>query len=122
MEGEGSDDGPGRGHFGAEAMARAWARRKANAAAESAWWQQPVCLCGCGEALARDRNPERQRLFKPGHDGRLKSVAAGIVAGEVPKHAIPYAARVSKKRIGSCRLDRNWRKRSDNCRQCANFS
>jgi len=82
-----------------EAMARSWATRKANAAAEAAWLEKPVCLCGCGEAVARHRNPDRQRLFRPGHDMRLKAVAAGILAGEIPKHAIPDIARVLKNRI-----------------------
>jgi len=30
----------------------------------------------------------------------LKSVAAGVVAGEVPEHAIPEIARMMKSRIG----------------------
>jgi len=81
-------------------MARAWEKRKANAAAEAKWFEKPVCLCGCGEPLVRHRNPERQRLFKPGHDARLKAVAAGVLVGEVPKSAIPEIARVLKNRIG----------------------
>jgi hypothetical protein len=86
-----------------EAMARSWAKRRANAAALTAWWKRPVCLCGCGEALVRHRNPEKQRLFRPGHDARLKSVAAGVLASEVPKDTIPSAARVLKDRIGFLR-------------------
>ena len=83
-----------------EAMARSWATRKANAAAESLWWERPVCLCGCGEQLVRHRNPDRQRLFKPGHDARLKSVAAAVIAGEVSGDTIPLAAKVLRDRIG----------------------
>jgi hypothetical protein len=33
----------------------------------------------------------------------LKSVAAGVVAGEVPEHAIPKIARMMKSRIGFLR-------------------
>jgi hypothetical protein len=86
-----------------EGARRAWEVRKANAAAEASWFQKPCCLCGCGEPLVRHRNPERQRLFKPGHDARLKSVAAGVVAGEVPEHAIPEIARMLRNRIGFLR-------------------
>ena len=86
-----------------EGARRPWKVRKANAAAEATWFQNPTCLCGCGEALVRHRNPERQRLFKPGHDAWLKSVAAGVVAGEVPEHAIPEIARMLRNRIGFLR-------------------
>lgn len=82
------------------AMARAWATRKANAATASAWWQRPVCLCGCGVVLVRHRNPERQRFFRPGHDARLKSVAAAVLAGEIDRKQIPDAARALKDRLG----------------------
>jgi len=86
-----------------DAMKRAWESRRAKSNSEAAWFEKPVCLCGCGEALARHKNPEKQRLFKPGHDARLKSVAAGVLAGEVPAHAIPEIARVLKSRIGFLR-------------------
>src|ERR1022692_4548735 len=86
-----------------ESMKRAWARRKSEAVTEIGWFQKPLCLCGCGEPLVRHPNPERQRLFKPGHDARLKSVAAGVVAGEVPEHAIPEIARMLRSRIGFLR-------------------
>ena len=83
-----------------EGARRAWEVRKANAAAEATWFQKPCCLCGCGEPLVRHPNPEKQRLFKPGHDARLKSVAARAVAGEVPEHAIPVIAKMLRSRIG----------------------
>jgi hypothetical protein len=86
-----------------ESMKRAWARRKSQVVTEVGWFQKPVCLCGCGEPLVRHPNPERQRLFKPGHDARLKSVAAGVLAGEVPEHAIPEIARMLRSRIGFLR-------------------
>src|ERR1019366_542742 len=86
-----------------ESMKRAWAGRKSQVVTEVGWFQKPVCLCGCGEALVRHRNPESQRLFKPGHDARLKSVAAGVLAGEVPEHAIPEIARMLRSRIGFLR-------------------
>ena len=66
-----------------EGARRAWEVRKANAAAEATWFQKPCCLCGCGEPLVRHPNPERQRLFKPGDDARLKSVAARACLAEV---------------------------------------
>ena len=80
-----------------DAIARAWATRKANAAIESTWWKRPVCLCGCGEALVRHRNPERQRMFKPGHDARLKSIAAAVLAGDLPREAVPDPAKIVQK-------------------------
>jgi hypothetical protein len=86
-----------------ESMKRAWARRKSQSVTEVGWYENPTCLCGCGEPLVRHRNPERQRLFKAGHDARLKSVAAGVVAGEVPEHAIPEITRMMKNRIGFLR-------------------
>jgi hypothetical protein len=86
-----------------EGARRAWEVGKANAAAEATWFQKPVRLCGRGEPLVRHRNSERRRLFKPGHDGRLKSVAAGVLAGEVPEHAIPQIARMLGSRIGFLR-------------------
>jgi hypothetical protein len=70
-----------------ESMKRAWARRKSQSVTEVGWYENPTCLCGCGEPLVRHRNPERQRLFRAGHDARLKFVAAGVLAGEVPEHA-----------------------------------
>jgi hypothetical protein len=81
-------------------MKRAWARRKSQAVTEVGWSENPICLCGCGEALVRHRNPEKQRLFKAGHDARLKSVAAGVRSGEVPEHAISEIARMLRSRIG----------------------
>ena len=86
-----------------ESMKRAWARRKSQSVTEVGWYENPTCLCGCGEPLVRHRNPERQRLFKAGHDARLKSVAAGVLAGEVPEHAIPEIARMLRNRIGFLR-------------------
>ena len=86
-----------------ESMKRAWARRKSQSVTEVGWYENPTCLCGCGEPLVRHRNPERQRLFRAGHDARLKSVAAGVLAGEVPEHAIPEIARMLRNRIGFLR-------------------
>ena len=86
-----------------EGARRAWEVRKAIAAAEAIWFQNPTCLCGCGEPLVRHPNPEKQRLFKPRHDARLKSVAAGVQAGEVPERAIPEIARMLRSRIGFLR-------------------
>src|ERR1017187_9756574 len=55
-----------------ESMKRAWARRKSQSVTEVGWDENPTCLCGCGEPLVRHPNPERQRLFKPGHDAPAK--------------------------------------------------
>src|ERR1035437_3004092 len=86
-----------------ESMKRAWARRKSQAVTEGVWSENPTCLCGCGEALVRHRNPQRQRLFKPGHDARLESVAAGVLESGVPEHANPEIARMLRSRIGCLR-------------------
>jgi len=100
-----------------DAMKRAWESRRAKSNAEAAWFEKPVCLCGCGEELVRHKNPEKQRLFKPGHDARLKSVAARVLAGEVPAHAIPEIARVLKNRIGFLQARRSWRRPSEDGRR-----
>ena len=84
-------------------MKRAWARRKSQSVTEVGWYENPTCLCGCGEPLVRHPNPEKQRLFKPRHDARLKSVAAGVQAGEVPEREIPEIARMLRSRIGFLR-------------------
>src|ERR1035437_468362 len=86
-----------------ESMRRPWARRKSQAVTEVDWFRKPVCLCGCGEPLVRHPNPEKQRLFKPGHDALLEFVAAGVLEGGVPEHANPEIARMLRSRIGFLR-------------------
>jgi hypothetical protein len=82
---------------------RAWVSRRANAAAVANWFAKPVCLCGCRTELVRHRNPDHQRLFRPGHDARLKSVAASVIVGAMTKDRIPDVARALKARIGFLR-------------------
>jgi len=79
-----------------EAMRKAWATRKALAAAEAAWFEYPVCLCGCGEALVRHKTREKQRFFRVGHDAKLKSVAGKVMWHEADRAAIPQIARTMK--------------------------
>jgi len=58
-------------------------------AAVADWFEHPVCLCGCGEALARHHLERRQRRFKQGHDAKLKSMAAQILRNELGRDAMP---------------------------------
>ena len=82
------------------AMTKSWAKRRANAAVAAKWWNAPVCICGCCEALVRHPNPDRQWLYRLGHDARLKAVAAGVIRGQIPRSTIPDTARMLKDRIG----------------------
>jgi hypothetical protein len=64
------------------------------------WYARPVCLCACGWELIRHKNPERQLKFCVGHDARLKSTAAKVGTGELPRSAISDAAQALKDMIG----------------------
>lgn len=88
-----------------EAMQKAWAKRRASAAAEAEWFEHPVCLCGCGEALAVHKSRDKQRFFRPGHDSKLKSVAAKIVKGEADRNAIPAVAKLMKAHLAFLQKD-----------------
>jgi len=88
-----------------EAMRKAWATRKVRAAAEAAWFEHPVCLCGCGEALVRHKSREKQRYFRVGHDAKLKSVAAKVMRHEADRAAIPEIARTMKAHLALLQKD-----------------
>jgi len=86
-----------------DAMKRAWESRRAKSNAETAWFQNPSAY-----AVAARRWPGTRTRRSSGSSSsammpRLKSVAAGMLAGEVPAHAIPEIARVLKSRIGFLR-------------------
>lgn len=76
----------------AAAMAKVWAARRE-------WAENPVCCCGCGTKLALSNNPDRQRLFCQGHDGRLHAFLREILRGEASRRDIPLAARANLARI-----------------------
>jgi len=88
-----------------EAMRKAWVTRKALAAAEAAWFQSPVCLCGCGEALVRHKSREKQRFFRIGHDAKLKSLASKVLRHEADRAAIPEIARIMKAHLAFLQKD-----------------
>jgi hypothetical protein len=92
------------------AMRRAWITRKALAAAEAGWFEQPVCLCGCGEALVRHKSREKQRFFRPGHDAKLRSVAGKVLRREADRSAIPEIARVMKAHLAFLQKDSEFAK------------
>src|SRR5665647_259667 len=69
----------------AAAMAETWAVRREFAA-------NPVCCCGCGTKLTVAKNPEHQRLFCQGHDGRLHKLLRQVLRGEASRQDIPAAA------------------------------
>jgi hypothetical protein len=83
----------------AAAMAKTWAARREFAA-------NPVCCCGCGTKLAVNKNPEHQRLFCQGHDGRLHKFLRQVLRGEASRQDIPAAARANLARIGFVQKDR----------------
>jgi hypothetical protein len=81
------------------AMAKVWAARREFAA-------NPVCCCGCGAKLAVGKDPEHQRLFCQGHDGRLHKLLRQVLRGEASRQDIPAAARANLARIGFVQKDR----------------
>jgi hypothetical protein len=83
-----------------EAMRRAWTVRRSAAEKIAQYYARPICLCGCGELLAKADSEKAQRLYRPGHDARLKALARKVVAGEIPAQKIPVVARLLHKRIG----------------------
>ena len=82
----------------AAAMAKVWTDHKN-------WAMAPVC-CGCGERLEIAKNPEQQRLFCQGHDGRLHKLLRQVLRGEASRQDIPVAARANLARIGFVQKDR----------------
>ena len=88
-----------------ESMRRAWATRKARAASEAAWFEAPICLCGCNAPLVRSKSPEKQTKFLLGHDAKLKSVAAIVLRREADRSAIPEIARVMKAHLAFLQKD-----------------
>ena len=87
------------------AMRKAWVTRKALATAEAAWFEHPVCLCGCGEALVRHKSREKQRFFRPGHDAKLRSVAGKVLRHEADPNAIPEIARTMRAQFAFLQKD-----------------
>lgn len=85
------------------AMAKIWAARRE-------WAAVPTCCCGCGTALAVNKDPERQRLFCQGHDGRLHSFLRKVLHGEASRQDIPLAARANLSRIKFIQKDREIQK------------
>src|SRR4051812_17176798 len=86
-------DGQGKSARG-EAIARSWATRKANAALVAAWFQRPVCLCGCGTAL-----PRNTLRFAQGHDAKLKACLRAALDKREHRGNIPPIARAMKDHI-----------------------
>src|ERR1035437_9800236 len=83
----------------AAAMAKTWAARREFAAS-------PVCCCGCGAKLAVAKDPEHQRLFCQGHDGRLHKLLRQVLRGEASRQDIPAAARANLAPISFVQKDR----------------
>jgi hypothetical protein len=70
------------------------ATRKANAALVAAWFERPVCLCGCGTELARNT-----LRFVQGHDAKLKACLRALLRGESKRQGVPAIARAMKEHI-----------------------
>ena len=81
-------------------MKRAWIARRTTAQKLAAWQERPTCLCNCGALLVKATSSKGQRLFKQGHDARLKALAAQVIRGEAPASRIPVIARLMRNRIG----------------------
>ena len=81
-------------------MKRAWIARRSTAQKLAAWHERPTCLCSCGALLTKATSPKGQRLFRQGHDARLKALAAQVIRGEAPASHIPVIARLMRNRIG----------------------
>lgn len=67
-----------------DAMKRAWIARRTSAQKLAAWQERPTCLSDCGALLTKSASAKSQRLFKQGHDSRLKALAAQVIRGEAP--------------------------------------
>jgi hypothetical protein len=86
-----------------EAQKAAWAKRRAKkmtGMTVEQFMEAPSCLCGCGEELPKASKPERQRLYRPGHDARVKGQALRIVRGQEDATPLHPAARAMKAYIG----------------------
>lgn len=83
----------------ATAMAKTWAARRE-------WAANPVCCCGCGTKLAAGKDPDHQRLFCQGHDGRLHKLLRQVLRGEASRQDIPAPARANLVRIRFVQKDR----------------
>jgi hypothetical protein len=70
----------------------------------------PTCCCGCGERLEVSKNPDRQKLFKPGHDGRLHALLKRVMRGEATRQKVPAEARANLGRIKFIQTDRELKK------------
>jgi hypothetical protein len=78
-----------------------WVARRSTAARIQRWYERPVCLCGCEQRLERaESGPGDQRLFRMGHDSRLKSLLAAVLRGDKRPSEIPVNARLMRRRIG----------------------
>jgi len=55
---------------------------------------------GAGARFFKADSEKSQRLYRPGHDARLKALARKVIAGEIPGQKIPVVARLLQKRIG----------------------
>ena len=82
----------------ASAMAKVWEGRRQ-------WAMAPTCCCGCDARLALAKNPEQQKLFKPGHDAALKSLLRKINRGEAKREDIPQEAWANLARIKFIQAD-----------------
>jgi hypothetical protein len=86
-----------------ERMKMSWANRKAKkqtGMTVDQFMEAPCCLCGCGEELPKATAPERQRLYRPGHDARVKGQALRIVRGQDDATPLHPAAKAMKAYVG----------------------
>ena len=82
-----------------EAMKAAWATRKAakaGAMTVEQFMANPRCLCSCGAELPQSKRPEKQTLYAPGHDARVKGQLLKVVRGEAAASSINPAVRTMK--------------------------
>ena len=66
-----------------------WAKVRARRNLAFAWFDHPVCLCGCEGPLVRIKRTRKQHCFLQGHEAKLKALALKVVRGEASPDEIP---------------------------------
>lgn len=85
----GTENSEARKSPGFQAAEGLWAKVRARRAFAFAWFDHPVCLCGCEGPLVRIKNTRKQHCFLQGHEAKLKAVALKVARGEASSDEIP---------------------------------
>lgn len=71
------------------AVGTLWDRHRARRKLAVAWFDHPICLCGCEGPLVRIKLTRKQHCFLQGHEAKLKALALKIVRGEASPDEMP---------------------------------